>query len=264
MTGLYPIKDIDRDPASDLPFGMVYRVEGTSRQLELARTIRGPQWVMIDIDIAERLVRQGHRASSLFPEPVRVITTTTIADRKGARYHLERELEVVKAFRPRCHIPCDRPVYITQCKDERLWMVKTYLGEVARFVARADGIRIIPLVKGVDRDERELCYGRFRAMGVDYVSYYVAQYFGSRGGHVVNDINVIISESGFRRVMLIGLQSKRRLRKLAPQVTAMAGHRWRTVSGLGRREPEKVRERLEEWRSETERCIATGQCVLET
>jgi hypothetical protein len=266
MTGLYPIDRIDRDRGSEMPFGLVYRVEQCSSQLEFTRTITEPQWVMIDIDFAERLVRKGHSAATVFPPSIRVITTTTIADRKNVRYHLERELEVVKAFKPKCHIPCDRPVYDSQSKRERVWMINTYLGEIERFICSndADGIRLIPLIKGVERDEREMCYERFRSLGVDYISYYVAQYFSNHKGNLVHDINEIISESRFNRVMLIGLQSKARLQKLPPQVIALAGQRWRNVSGFRWRRPDEALERLQEWRSETERNMASGQCVLET
>jgi hypothetical protein len=221
---------------------------------------------MIDIDIAERLVRKGHSASSVFPPPIRVITTTTIADRKNVRYHLEKELEVIQAFKPKCHIPCDRPVYISQSKRERIWMINTYVSEIEHFVSRikTDDIYLIPLIKGVERDEREICYERFKSLGIDYVSYYVAQYFSNHKGNLLLDINGLISESGFNRVMLIGLQSKAKLRKLPPQVTALAGQRWRNESGLRWRRPEEAHERLQEWKFEIEKNLATGQCVLET
>jgi len=266
MTGLYPIDRIDRDPGSDIPFGLVYRVDLCSSQLEFTRTIKDPQWIMIDIDIADRLVKKGYSASTVFPLPIRVITTTTIADRKNVRYHLEKELEVIKAFRPKCHIPCDRPVYVSQSKRERLWMINTYVSEIERFISgiNTDEIHLIPLIKGVERDEREICYERFRSLGINYVSYYVAQYFSNHKGNLLHDINEMISEGGIGRVMLIGLQSKAKLRKLPPQVTALAGQRWRYESGFRWRQPEEAHERLQEWKFETEKNLATGQCVLET
>lgn len=223
---------------SSIPIGCIPRFEINLPQYKILTNNQSVKWIMIDIDKAERLVKLGKNANDYFGRNVKIITTTTIHDPTLVKYYLKREIEIVNKFVPNAHIPCDRPIYMDQETTERLWILKTYVEEVAQFVDyfKGENLVIIPQIKGVTAYERKICYDSFHNLGLDYFSYYVVQYFKSSQGRPINrllkDVKNIIAESKIRRLMLIGIQTPNILRKLPRQVIALAGTRWRREVGL--------------------------------
>jgi len=239
------------------------------KQVDFLDDIKLNKWVMIDINKIERLLKKGYTSKTFFKSEINVISTTTIHDDIIVRYYFDKELEIVKKFKPRCHIPCDKPIYLTQNKNERLWLLQTYLEELERMVdCLSKDILLIPQIKGIDKDEREMCYDVFNKLKLRYMSYYVAQYFGNyRGGkkgNLIKDVKELISESGLEYLMLIGVQSKDILKKLPPQVIAVAGQRWRADCELGSMTTEEVKEKFSKWKKETESELNRGQSVIGT
>jgi hypothetical protein len=88
--------------------------------------------------------------------------------------------------------------------------------------------RIIPLLKGTTPQERRLCYKVFEHVGIEYCVFYGTQYFTASIGfnQLQEDLCTVVSESPELKIMLIGLQSARRLKQLPPQIVASAGQRW--------------------------------------
>lgn len=252
-----------------LPVGIIPRIENQKLHFKFLDGNKYVTWIMVDIHNAEALTNKGLTALSAFGSNLKVITTTTISDDIIVKYHLEKELSVVRAFRPNYHIPCDRPVYVSQNEKERLWIVETYVQELSRFVheIKRSGVNIIPLLKGVNFKERKICYNKFKELDLDYIAYYSGQYFGhgrgNRSRELTEDIQKIVSESGIEKILLIGSQSVTYLEKLPPQVIAAAGlHQWLINSGLRKVSIEQAQENYCRWTEIAEKTLNCGQDVL--
>lgn len=234
-----------------LPSGLVPRVEKVASQLKVVQGTRAVPWIMIDIDTAERFVRAGQTAREIFPHG-RIITTSTIHDRKLVQYHFERELEVMGGFRPAFHIPCDRPVYVEENSEGRAWfidgMVRSTLS--LRDALRGTGVPLLPLVKGVDALEWTRSFAPLAHEGFRGFAFYVKQYFGAGLGRrdleMVQDVRGVVSTCGMPYLLLVGYQSDARLLDLPPAVKAFAGQRWRSLCRVGKAPPAKSRMLLEE------------------
>ena len=213
------------------PVGYIARVEAELSQMKLVIETKSINAVMLNIDDAEKLVKMGLDSSYFGPNKL-VMTTSTINDLTLPKYYLEREAEVVTKFCPKFHIPRDRPVYLSQNKRERLWNISTQVEETIELLELLDGTstKLIPLLKGVDREELLSCYFPLRNKGFRAFSYYVAQYFGNGRGNLstnlINDVREISTLPDLFYIMLIGLQSKNIIRKLPPVVRAYAGSRF--------------------------------------
>ena len=118
----------------ELPVGIIPRIENQKLHFKFLDGNKYVTWIMVDIHNAEALTNKGLTALSAFGPNLKVITTTTIHDKRLTEYHLEKELRVIKAFHPNCHIPCDRPVYTSMGEKERLWFVRTYIEGLSLFV----------------------------------------------------------------------------------------------------------------------------------
>lgn len=260
-----------RSDNHEIPVGIIPRIENQKLHFEFLNGNKYITWIMVDIHAAEALTNKGHTALSAFGSNLKVITTTTISDDIIVKYHLEKELGVIKAFRPNYHIPCDRPVYISQNEKERLWIVETYVQEVSRFVYEIEGygVNTIPLLKGVNFKEKKICYNKFKELDLDYIAYYSGQYFGrgrgNRSRELVRDIQKIVSESGIEKILLIGAQSVNCLEKLPPQVIAAAGlHQWLINSCLRDVPIEQAKENYCRWTEIAEKKLGCGQDVLKS
>jgi hypothetical protein len=233
-----------------LPSGFVPRVEKTSRQLSILGAAQSLQWVMFDLDVAERFVREGRTASQVFPRG-RVITTSTIHDSRLKRYHPERELEVVEAFRPAWHIPCDRPVYVEENPEGRAWFIDSMVEGTLfqRDRLKGAGVGLLPLIKGINPDEWLRSHTPLARDGFSRFAFYVKQYFGAgvgkRDGKMVEDLRGVVSTCSPQYILLVGYQSFVRIPQLPTAVRAFAGQHWRSVCKLGHVAPTTSRRLLE-------------------
>lgn len=186
--------------------------------------------VLLRITTVQTLVNQGETARSWFNKNITVITTTTVNDKILSQIEWKKELQLIQEFQPDFHIPCDYPIYQTtdpvlrrnrllKCLEGTIWMIQKLHDRKTR---------VIPLLKGTTLHERRLCYQVFTYLGVEYCAFYGTQYFTAHIGfnQLLEDLRTVVSEVPELEIMLIGLQSPRRLEQLPPQIVAAAGQRW--------------------------------------
>lgn len=221
-----------------LPSGLVPRVEKVVGQLKVVQGARAVPWIMIDIDDAERFVKEGRSAVQVFPGG-RVVTTSTVHDRILSGYHLERELKVVRSFEPALHVPSDRPVYQEDNREERLWFIEKMVeGTLAlRDGLAGTGIQLLPLIKGMTPEEWQHAHDPLAQEGFAAFSFYGKQYFGGGVGkrdlELTCTVRALLSTCNIRYLLLIGYQSARRVPDLPSSVRAFAGQRWRSQCKVG-------------------------------
>ena len=268
----------------EYPMGIIPRIDCQKKHIRFLKRNKYIDWIMIDINIAERIQNKGKNASyfkKINPN-IRVITTSTISDDQLLKYNVDQEIKIISEFSPEFHIPCDCPVYDDGKITTRFDIVKNYCTELEYFSEKIEpfGIEIIPLVKGVTKMERELCYKAYNKLGLNYVSYYAGQYFGGGSGNsskILNfDIRDIVSESNkkntaIENIMIIGSQAESILYNFPPQVKSAAGLRWRTKMNyidinklkLGWFSYRKGQKSFGIWKSEAEKCLKVGIDVID-
>jgi hypothetical protein len=235
-----------------LPVGIVPRVESSRDQAEFLKSIPEARWVMVDIPQASRLVRDGVTAGRFFPTG-EVITTSTVLDSTLARFHFDRELEVVRKFAPAWHIPCDRPVYIEDSPRGRRGLIDDCVRGTIEFKAAVadSGIGLIPLIKGVNPAEWRYSFDALSRAGFGWFSLYVKQYFGGglgrRVAQMISDVRSLVAGCGMEYLFLVGFQSLARQPELPPAVRGFAGQAWRRQSKLGRVTPAEARLAYRSW-----------------
>lgn len=223
--------------------------------------------VILKMNHAQRLVRQGETAESFYGPDVTVITTSTIHDTILRDWTWEKERDVVLAFQPDFHVPTDHPVYWGYTPSQRkkntretvkglLWMI----GEL-----RGSGIRVIPLLKGTTVTERVMCYKVFQDLGVDYCAIYGTQYFTSGKGFekLLRDVRKIVSEAPVLDLFVIGCLAPRYIERLPPQVVTASGlHQWRTAVKLREVSNARSQELFQEFKSQVQDGFEVGQFPL--
>ena len=223
--------------------------------------------IMINLDLAERLCQDGINASSFYPGG-NVITTSTIHDSILAKYTVENEIDIIKTFRPRWHIPSDVPVYHEDCDEGRARFIEFFVEDTLTFIHQIKGhnIGIIPLVKGINGDEWLMSTQPFVDMGITEFAFYVRQYFGSTKGRnerlMVRDLQSLISTCEVGYLMLIGYQSNQYLTQLPPQVKCFAGERWVRNSILKKGNADSSKESYLKWNDAFFSSCGTRQTVL--
>ena len=222
--------------------------------------------VLLRITTVRTLVNQGETADSWFDEHVNVITTTTVHDETLSELDWEKELQLIQKFQPDFHIPCDYPVYENDDPDiRRHRILKSLEGMIwIAETLRSSKTRIIPLLKGTTPQERQLCYKVFDHLGIEYCVFYGTQYFTANVGfnQLLEDLRTVVSEAPELEIMLIGLQSARRLKQLPPQIVASAGQRWIDKVQL-REVPWKESHRLyEPMEQEMNKALGQGQMPI--
>ena len=222
------VSNLTNEQLSSYPIGYIARVEADLSQINLVMQNTTIRAVMLNIDDVEMLVNKGLDSSYFGPNKL-VITTSTIDDRSLSRYYLEKEVEIITDFGPKFHVPRDRPVYLSQNKKERMWNIRTQVEETIemRELLHGTSTKLIPLLKGVDREELLSSYISLKNERFKAFSYYVAQYFGNGRGNLstdlINDVRVISTLPSINYVILIGVQSENIIRKLPPLVRAYSG-----------------------------------------
>lgn len=210
---------------SNFPSGYIDRVEANNRQIAFISQNSSIQSVMVNIDDAEKLLKKGID-SSCFGGMKTVITTSTINDDALPYFYLEKEAEIVKRFRSNFHIPCDKPVYATQNRDERLYNIRNQVEDTLRLkdMLTGSGTTLIPLVKGIYADELSVSTIALRKQGYEAFAYYGGQYFGNGRGNKSNEfvtyVNKIVTELNLSYLLLIGVHSNEVLSKMPQQVKA--------------------------------------------
>jgi hypothetical protein len=217
-------------PSQDAPRGPVLLTEKQEAHIQFHKDNPHELTVLLRITAVETLVNQGETAESWFGENTKVITTTTVNDKILSELEWQRELNLIQKFQPDFHIPCDYPVYQTDDPDlRRNRLLKSLEGMI--WIAgklRGSKTQIIPLLKGTTPHERRFCYQVFDHIGAEYCAFYGTQYFTANIGfnQLLDDLRTAVSEAPQLKIMLIGLQSPRRLEQLPPQIVAAAGQRW--------------------------------------
>jgi hypothetical protein len=213
------------------PAGHIARIEASFQQIEAVSNDESIKTVMINLDDAEALLRRGID-SSCFRDDKQVITTSTINDNILPLYHLEKEAEIVSNFMPTFHIPSDKPVYLSQSKNERLWNIQCQVNDTInlRILLNNTPVMLIPLLKGINYEEILASYLPMRREGFAAFSYYAAQYFGNGRGNFRNvllkDVKLISQLPSLAYLLLIGVESRNLLGRMPEIVKAHAGNRY--------------------------------------
>ncbi|PSQ42297.1 hypothetical protein BRD17_09060 [Halobacteriales archaeon SW_7_68_16] len=232
---------------AEYPRGTIARVEAQSSHREFVRAAE-PEYVMLKLNHARRIVKRDMTAAEFFGEEPTVIVTSTINDTTLNLMPWEHEWEYVREFRPDYHIPTDFSIYESQEPEERRENVRECMAGTLwmreRIVDHGLDVDLIPLVKGLEPEEREICYGVFRDAGFDCAAFYGTQYFtGDSGAQITQleqDVRDIDRESDVD-VLLIGLMSATYLERMPPNVVAAAGqNQWRKRINLRDDDPEEM------------------------
>jgi hypothetical protein len=250
-----------------LPIGFVPRVETSEEQVSFLNSLADTPWVMLDLSRASALVNRGVTARSFYPRG-KVVTTSTIRDDTLARFHFDRELEVVRRFRPAWHIPCDRPVYCEDSPCGRTGLIDDSVRSTLAFRDEvvSSGVGVIPLIKGLGPSEWIRSYQPLADAGLAQFAFYVKQYFGGGQGRrltqMINDVRAVVGTCGMPYLMLVGFQSLARLGDLPPAVRAFAGQAWRHQTRLGKVPVPEARQRYYRLSEERKRAARFRQDVL--
>lgn len=249
------------------PSGVIPRIERQTRHEKFYDGFSGVDTVMLPIDHAERLLRQGQTAFSYTDKSI--ITTTTIPDKDLEELNWKRERDMVEAFQPEYHIPTDYWVYCDMDPEDRVQNVELLMEGMEWMYEqlREFSTDIIPLVKGYSSKERAICYRTLDKLGTDYVAFYGSQYFSEKNGGINalnEDVRDIVSEYSPSSVLLIGCQSENHVERLPPEVEAVAGQRWIHKSKLRDVSLAKARSEYIQWKQEVKTGLGSGQSTLGT
>ncbi|MFW5928756.1 MAG: hypothetical protein ACOCSL_06070 [Thermoplasmatota archaeon] len=261
--------NLSEDGAADYPKGVILRFQPQKKHEKLILDNPDVSTLMLNIEYAERLTRKNKTAKSYFGPQKDVIITSTIPDEKLELWDIQREVRLAKEFNPDFYVPCDYPVYKSHSRKKRIDFIEGYVRELEDFKNRIKNVQtsIIPLVKGYSEKERRICYRSFEKLGLNYIAYYCAQYFGGQVGNRFNDLletihNIVVEFSPIG-ILLVGLLSQKKLRQFPPNVVAAAGQRWIMKSGL--RDDigeEEKKQNLANWMKEVEKALRSSQTNL--
>lgn len=253
---------------AEWPEGVIPRVQPQKAHQAFLRDNPAVDTVMLQIDYAQRLLRQGHIPETYFDSDLSFITTSTIPDESLKELTWRREAGPVEGLSPAYHIPTDYWVYGDMDLEDRITNIE-YLMKGTRYMVRRfknSPTQIIPLVKGFTRRERAICYDTFDDLGIEYCAFYGSQYFGGQEGNGVRALNRhvrdIVSEYDLEGMLLIGLQSEDYLKRFPPEVVAAAGGRWRRMSSLRDYITEEAKQNFAEWVSGPESQLGVGTATL--
>lgn len=253
---------------TEWPEGIIPRIQKQVRHQEFVRDNPYVDKVMLGVEDAARLLRKGEVFTSYFCSDVALITTSTIHDQPLGELRWTYEESVVRAVGSQYHIPTDYWVYGDMESEDREENIRSMMQGTKWFSHRTADTQtqIIPLVSGVTREEREICYRTFEELGVSYCAVYGAQFFGGSMGDGINKLNNyirdIVSEYPLDGVILIGLQSADYLQRLPPEVVAAAGQRWIYQSGLRDLPIEKSKTQFGQWKQLPESQLGRGIATL--
>jgi len=243
--------------------GAIPRIEAKQEHLDLASRAKSIEAVMLDYPHARRLDQNGVNLVDIDAE---LVLTSTISDEKLEEWFPARELALAKRVGADAIVPCDRPVYSSDARSQRIETIQTYVADL-RDVApefRESGIEVVPLVKGETEYERRLCYEAFAELGLTRVAYYCVQYFsyGFRYKALLERIHRVAREFEPENMMLIGFQSENLVSDFPPCVTGAAGQRWLRNSNPRSVSVEEAVRQYDAWSQQVESALAIGQVPL--
>lgn len=251
---------------SNYPTGPVLLVEPQQAHQEFIEVDSANPTVLLRLSQVPHLLNRGEDADSYFGPECTVITTTTVHDGWLATTGWRDERNLVQEFGPDFHIPCDYPVYKGFDPEKRRKHIRWYLRGLFWMVDELaeTSTELLPLIKGETPSERQLCYRVFDALDVQYGVFYGTQYYQENVGfyQLLSDIHHVVSERPDLHLMLIGLQSPRRLGQLPPQVVAAAGQRWIREVGLRDCSPETACQRYLSFERAVEEALEEGQTPI--
>lgn len=198
QTAAEPTQDRQNDSVS-LPTGVVMHIEKSRPHEEFMWAAR-PDWVLLKIDFAQRLLGENETADSWTPPETQVVTTSTIRDEKLAELSVEQEVDIVNEFQPAAHVGGDVPVYQEWKPYRRVQGLRRLMVNAAWLQAHTrDEVTIIPLVKGETTRERELVYDSLDVFDHNCLAYYATQYFTGGTGveldTVITQLDAIATET---------------------------------------------------------------------
>lgn len=254
---------------SKWPSGLVRRVQAQQAHEDFMQALPCEDAVMLKVTAVETLLRhRGEVRGTYFPDSSQVITSGMIHDEELAELRWTQERNAVQSFDPDFHVPTDYPVYGDMEKETRIGNIEKMMQgtEWMHEELQGDAIQLLPLVKGFSPEERAICYNTLRELEIPYCVYYGAQYFGGAMGNGINklnqDVREVVSELDLEGILLVGLQSRRGLAKMPPEVVAAAGQRWIRKSQLREVPIPMAQNKYIEWRGMVEKELGAGQSAL--
>jgi len=249
---------------NELPVGFIARFEPHHQKFFNGKC--PVRYLLMRIDDANRILKNKKTSDSL--KDYKIITTTTIEDKKLDKLKWETERDIILKFEPDFHIPVDYPVYLNMDEKDRISNVSACM-EGTKWMARElshTKTKILPLIKGITKEERILCYKAFDELKINYCVFYGSQYFGGGiGNHfsmLEKDIRKITSEYPLCGILLIGLLAPRSLIKLPPQVVAAAGNKWIHECANNYKNINNFNKKLLELKDNVESTLCSGQMSL--
>jgi len=249
---------------NELPVGFIARFEPHHQKFFNGHS--PVKYLLLKINDANRLLKNKKNVDLI--KDYKIITTTTIEDRKLEKLKWETERDIVLKFEPDFHIPVDYPVYLSMDEKDRISNISECM-EGTKWMAKElshTKTKILPLIKGITRKERSICYKTFDELKINYCVFYGSQYFGSGIGNqfsmLEDNIRKITSEYPMCGILLIGLLATRSLIKLPPQVVAAAGNKWVYECTKDCSNIDSFNVKLQELKSDVESTLCMGQMSI--
>jgi len=259
------------------PEGAIARVEHQKAHDHFVREVK-PDYVMMKITHARRLMKNGSSFPEHYPDDVEVITTTTVADDKLNLIGWERdeeelkgfsELDIVKETQPDYHIPTDYSIYETMNEADQLEAAQLCAAGTRWMAEQTEDmdVTIIPQIKGRTKKQRRIFYDVMDDLETDYASFYATPYFTARGekmNDLAGDIEKIAVEKD-PRIMTIGAMSPLKARKFPTNVVAVSGqYQWRTKCEPRSKTPDEMRDAYAALEEDIHEALAHNPHVPET
>jgi|GEM_PF-3348432 hypothetical protein len=218
------------------------QLENQSKHEQFLQIVKSVDTVIIKIDHARALANKGIDANTYAGEERTVITTTTIMDEKLEDLSWIEELNIVEKFNPDYHIAVDCPTYQEHSKSERMYNLRLYLQGLIFMEQNLRNVQVIPLIKGETKEERNFAKQVYDHYNYGYAVFYVTQYLsvGERHYKVIQKINQIANEFSDKKIIVMGLQAPRYVKKYASNVIAVSGQKWLKVADPNKNSEQQI------------------------
>lgn len=233
--------------------GYIPQVENQRKHREFLQVVPSIDAIVIKITAARALANKGVTAEQ-YAEGKKVITTTTIDDRKLEDLYWSDELDIVNKFEPDYHIPADCPTYQDgdQTPLERRNNLDIYLQGLLYLEKRLEDTQLLPLIKGEKKNERKRVKEVIDHLELDYAVFYATQMMVSGMKHysVVGKINQIANHFSNKEILVMGIQVPRYLEMMASNVVAVSGQKWRRIADPAEHETSEIVSNFQELRED--------------
>lgn len=231
--------------------GYIPQLENQKKHGEFLRIIPSIDTVIIKITAARALANKGVTADQ-YGGDTKVITTTTIDDRKLENLHWQDELDIVERFESDYHIPADCPTYQNgdHTPQERKKNLDIYLEGLLYLERRLEDTEILPLIKGEEKSERKRVKEVIDHLSYENVVFYAAQMmvYGMKHYRVIGKINQIANRFSDKKILVMGVQVPRYIDLMASNVVAVSGQKWRKIADPAEHETKEVVSNYQELR----------------